>query len=336
MGLSAGLTTQDPAVRRVSAVLRVAFAACLAVVFVGAAVAASPTQLGFTVFARTSLPLGDVVWTGEQFVYVAERTGELDASGPDGKHVTKLAKLPAEFEEVRCAISPGAHGWPAHELFCHGPHGEIWQIGADGSVLRFATLPATGLQDGALAFDEGGSFGYALLASSGGSAEQGGTVYAVGPNGGISTVGVYPHPGGTDNIALAPARFGSASGDLLLAIDARSKGGRLLAMAPDGSVRLLARFAHGLNPIVVLAAGDTPQGAAQPGFYVSDTVTKNVYLLSAAQITQYAGDVLVGGEKGLARFWVVRPVARGFTATRIHTSLESRSNWNFEGAAYVP
>ncbi len=298
-------------------------------------VAAAPKRLVFTVFARTSLPLGDVVWTGERFVYVAERTGELDVSGPDGKHLTKLASVTREYEEVRCAVSPGAHGWPARQLFCHGPHGEIWQIGAAGSVLRFATLPATGLQDGSLAFDDVGRFGFALLACSGGSAEQGGTVYAIGPNGDIRTVGAYPHPGGADNIALAPARFGSAGGELLLAIDARARGGRLLAMAPDGSVRVLARFAHGLNPIAVIAAGTTPQGRAAPGLYVSDTVTKKVYFAAAAQLSPYAGAVLVGAEKGLARFWVVRSGGRGFVATRVHTSLESRGTWNFEGATYV-
>jgi len=316
--------------------VRAAVAASLAALLVAEAAGPSPPRFHFTLFARTSLPLGDVVWTGAQFVYVAERTGELEASGPDGKGLTELASVKREFEEVRCAPSPGAHGWPAGVLFCHGPHGEIWQIGAGGSVLRFATLPATGLQDGALAFDTGGRFGFTLLAASGGSAEQGGSVYALGPNGTIRKVGVYPHPGGADNIALAPARFGSAGGELLLAIDAPSKGGRLLAMSPDGSVRVLARFAHGLNPIAALVAGATPQGRAAAGFYVSDTVTKNVYFLSAAQLTPYAGAVLVAAEKGKARFWVVRPAGSGFVATRVPTSLEYRNDWNFEGATYVP
>src|SRR5581483_12053012 len=107
-------------------------------------------------------------------------------------------------------------------------------------------------------------------------------------------------------------------------------------MAPDGSVRVLTRFAHGLNPIAVLGAGATPQGRAAPGFYVSDTATKNVYFLPASQLTRYAGGVLVGSEKGLARFWVVRPDGNGFVVTRVHTSLESRGNWNLEGATYVP
>src|SRR5581483_9610282 len=215
--------------------------ALLALVLAVTVNAAAPRPLQFSVFVRTSLPLGDVVWTGERFVYVAERSGRLEASDPDGSHLGTFASLTAEFEEVRCAASPAAHGWPARQLFCHGPHGEIWQVGPEGSVLRFATLPATGLQDGGLAFDTSGGFGFALLATSGGSAEQGGTVYAIGPNGGIVTVGVYPHPGGADNIVVAPPRFGSASGQLLLAIDARANGGRLLAMAPDGSVRVLTR-----------------------------------------------------------------------------------------------
>ncbi|MBV8395418.1 MAG: hypothetical protein JO064_04080 [Actinobacteria bacterium] len=308
----------------------------VAVLVLAAGAAGGAPTLRFSVFARTTLPLGDVVWTGTQFVYVAERTGEIDAGGVDGRGVVKFASLPAEYEEVRCAVSPGEHGWPAGSLFCHGPHGELWSVAADGTVTRFATLPATGLQDGTLAFDRLGAFGYALLAASGGSAERGGTVYAIGPDAQVRVVGGYAGPGGADNIALAPASFGSASRELLLAIDARSKGGRLEAMSPAGKVRVLARFAHGLNPIVAIGVGDAPRGTARPGFYVADTVSKDVYFLPAAQLAPYAGGVLVGDEKGLARFWVVRAVGTRFVATRVATNLNAlHGSWNLEGATVV-
>jgi len=311
--------------------------ALLAVLLAAAAAAnAAPKPLTFSVFAKTSLPLGDVVWTGEQFVYVAERTGELDTSAADGSGLAAFAVLPSEYEEVRCAPSPGAHGWAAGELYCHGPHGEIWRVTADGSVTVFATLLDTKLQDGSLTFDTAGGFGHALLAASGGSAHSGGAVYAVGPDGRVRRLGSYPGPGGVENVELAPAGFGSVAGELLLAIDARGKGGRLLAFSPRGKVRLLAKFAHGINPIAAIA-GTPTGGAARAGFYVSDTLSMNVYFLPAAQLAAYAGAVLVGGEKGSARFWVVQPGGRGFRAVRLHSNLEHlRGSWNFEGATYLP
>src|SRR5207248_1267 len=130
-------------------------------------------------------------------------------------------------------------------------------------------------------------------------------VYALGPGGGVRRVGVYPGPGGAENLALAPARFGAAAGELLLAIDARGKGGRLLAMTSAGRARLLVKLPYGINPIAPLVAA--AHGAAVPGLYVADTVSKKVWFLPAAALAAYAGEVLVGGEKGLARFWIVRP-----------------------------
>jgi hypothetical protein len=84
-----------------------------------------------------------------------------------------------------------------------------------------ATLPETAQQDGTIAFDTHGGFGYALPASTGGSQTKGGTVYAIAASGAVRKVGSYPGPGGADNIELAPARFGSAANELLLAIDRR-------------------------------------------------------------------------------------------------------------------
>jgi hypothetical protein len=70
--------------------------------------------------------------------------------------------------------------------------------------------------------------------------------------------------------------------------------------------------------------------------YLTDTLTKDVYLADASQLVRYAGAVLVGSEKGLARFWIVRPSGRGFAALRLHSNLERlRSSWNLEGAIYV-
>src|SRR5438876_425703 len=173
---------------------RLALLGLLFVVTAGSA-AAAPKPLSFTVFAKTGLPLGGIAWTGERFLYVAERTGEIAVSGPAGSGLTKFASLPAEYEEVRCVPSPGDHGWAAGDVYCHGPRGEMWRIGANGSTSTFATLPDTKLQDGALAFDTAGGFDYVLLAASGGSGHNGGSVYALTPDGRVRRVAGYPGPG---------------------------------------------------------------------------------------------------------------------------------------------
>jgi hypothetical protein len=299
--------------------------------------APAPKPLSFGVFARTGLPLGDILWTGERFLYVTERTGEIAASGPAGTGIASFATVRAEYEEMRCALSPGSHGWLAGDLYCHGPRGEIWRVGPDGSTRRLVTLPDTRLQDGALAFDTAGGFGYALLAATGGSASQGGRVYAVDPDGGVRRVGGYPAPGGAENIVLAPPDFGTASNELLIAVDARGKGGRLRAMAPSGAVRTLASFQYGINPIVVIGPTGARRGAARPGIYLPDTVSKNVYFAPAKELAPFAGGVFVGREKGRALFWVVRPEGNGFSTERAHSNLELLPpTWNFEGAVYIP
>jgi hypothetical protein len=316
-------------------VARLAVVALLLAFAPPAGTASAPKPFSFRVFANAALPLGDIVWTGEHFLYVAERTGEIASGGPTGTGLATFARLPAEYEEVRCAHSPGDHGWTGGDLYCHGPHGEIWRVGADGSTTRFATLPETALQDGAIAFDTRGSFGYALLAASGGSASKSGIVYALDPGGSVRRVGAYPGPGGAENLELAPARFGTASDQLLLAIDGRGKGGRLLAMSRSGAVRTLATFQYGINPIAVIGQADAPRGAASPGVYITDTLSKTVYFLPASQLTPYTGAVFVGREKGRALFWIVRPAGNGFTKLRVHSNLEHQTSWNFEGATSV-
>src|SRR6185369_11767019 len=116
--------------------------------------------------------------------------------------------------------------------------------------------------------------------------------------GAVRQVGSFPGPGGADNLELAPAQFGSASNELLIAIDHDAGGtgsGRLLSMRPDGSVRTLVRLPEGINPIAVVGRGDAPRGPAKPGFYVSDAATMNVYLLPASVLgTRYPNEVIVG------------------------------------------
>ena len=323
--------------RRRLAALAVLTAAAAALGLGSATPAAAPPSLSFRVFAQTGLPLGDIVWTGRRFLYVTETTGQISVGGPAGLPLQPFAMLPREVEEARCLPSPGKHGFGAGDVFCHAPHGTVWKIGPDGSTSVFATLPETDQQDGTLAFDSGGGFGYVLLASTGGSASDGGTVYAIGPDASVRRVGSYPGPGGADNIELGPARFGSASNQLLLAIDrtAAPGGGAVLAMRADGTVRRLVSLRDGINPIAVIGRGDAPRGAAAAGLYLTDTNSQNVYFLPAAQLRAYTGAVIVGAEAS-AQLWIIRPSGSGFRAVRAQSNLGGGGQWNLEGAAYVP
>ena len=91
-----------------------------------------PPFLNFSVFSRTGLPLSDVTWTGDRFLYATETEGAFSVSGPTGSPVTPFATIPSEIEEVRCRPSPGAHGWPAGFVYCHAPHGIVYRLAPDG------------------------------------------------------------------------------------------------------------------------------------------------------------------------------------------------------------
>lgn len=300
-----------------------------------------PPLLTFTVFSQTGLPLSDITWTGQRFLYATETDGRFSVSGPTGSPLTPFATIPSEVEEVRCRPSPGAHGWPTGDIvYCHAPHGVIYRLEQDGAATVFATLPETDKQDGVIVFDTAGDYGWAMLVTTGGPAGDGGTVYAVGTDASLRRVGTFPGPGGADNLELAPAQFGTASNQLLIAIDHDSGGvgsGRVLAMRPDGAVRTLVNFKEGLNPIAVIGRGDAPRGSAKPGFYVTDTSTTKVYFLpSSVLATRYPNTVIVGTEK-TAHFWLVRPTnTNGFAQLRLKGNLEEMSGtWNLEGAEWV-
>src|SRR5262249_41802753 len=150
-------------------------------------------------------------------------------------------------------------------------------------------------------------------------------VYAIGPDGTERRVGSFPGPGGADNVELAPARFGTASNQLLLAIDYDpgdgTGSGRVLAMRPDGTVRTLVNLPDGINPIAVVGRGDAPRGAANAGFYVSDTSSMTVYFLPASVLARYPDTVIVGSEK-TAHFWLVRAGKSSFAQLRLKNNLE--------------
>jgi hypothetical protein len=313
-----------------------ALIATLAAGLVTASDARGPVAtLHFRVLAHTGIRLTDIAWTGSGFLYLENTTNTVWSAPPAGKPLTMFAPMPRAVEETRCRVSPGTHGWEPGVIFCHAPDNTIYRIAADGhSVTVFAKLPESSISDGALTFDTVGGFGYGLVAATGRSGAKtpsGGNVYAIDSSGSVRRVGHYDGPGGADEVAIAPARFGVAARAALVPVDAGATG-RLVALSADGTAKTIARFADGPNPIAAIVP--TPiRGGARAGLYVTDTLTTDAFFAPASDLRAYAGDVVVGSEiQGL--FWVVRPRGDGYEALQIPTTLRAR-HYNLEGMTSV-
>lgn len=310
----------------------------LAALVAPARVGAAPAPLQFSVFARTGLPLGDVLWTGNSFVYTVEGRRALYTTGAAGQGLRVFASVPRNNGEMRCILSPGAHGFPAHTLYCHAAQGEIYRISGDGrTIIQIAMIPTPKAgSDGSLTYDAGGAFGYTLLAATGGSdAGSGGAVYAMQPGGQVRRVGAYGGPGGAEHIAMAPAGFGSVAGQVLITTDKHDHQGRLLVMDARGHVRtLVGGLTWGLDPIAAIPGtrGGTPQ-AAQPGLYLADWLSHNVLFAPAADFRPFAGDLFVAAERR-NHLYVLRPQGAGYSLIPLRTNLHLPDS-NYEGACFV-
>src|SRR5579862_3577527 len=227
-----------------------------AAVCAGAAAAAPTPSLSFRVFAATGHGMDSIVWTGSRFLYVENTTNTVYSAPPAGLPIAPFASMPNESEETRCVLSPGTHGFPAGAIFCHAPDNRVYEISADGSSVKlFATVPVSvpPAADGALTFDTLGRFGYRLVAATGRSGAgqpPGGDVFTIGATGAVAKVGGYSGPGGADEVAIAPAGFGSVAGEALLAADPGAGGGAVVAMDAAGKTRDIATFSDGPNPLV--------------------------------------------------------------------------------------
>jgi len=317
-------------------VLLVVFALLLVPAASSASGASGPT-LHFTLFAQTDLMLGQALWTGREWLWNAENDGRVEAADANGKNVRPFASFDQGGEEMRCAVPPNKY-WP-DGVYCHTPDNRIVRFSRDGSSMtQLATLPVEAKSDGGLVFDDVGRFGYALLVSTGGSSTDGGQVFSVRRDGHVQPIGSYPGPGGADEIAIAPAKFGTAGGWCLIAIDQDSKSGRLLAIDRNGTVKTLADgLGNGANPIVVVRPAPRPRPAGAPaaGLYLADTTSKQIWFAPAANLRGFVGTVLVGTEL-TGQFWAIRPNAKGgFDALPATTDLPQQP-WNFEGSTYVP
>jgi hypothetical protein len=325
--------------RTTEARVRSTLAAALVVLAVAApSGAARSPSLQFSVFAHTAQNMDSIVWTGRRFLYVQNTQNTVWSASAAGSPVHLFAVMPKLTEETRCILSPGAHGFPAGVIFCHSPDDKIYELpAAGGNASVFATLPlrAGTLSDGALAFDAVGKFGYRLVAAtgrSGAGAALNGTVYTIDASGAVQAVGSYQGPG-ADNVAIAPAGFGSIGGDALLGEDGGAGPADLVAMDASGTTRTVVRLASGLNPIIPIATSASRTGEPRPGVYISDDLTGNTYFVAAAQFSGYAGDLLVGSET-TARFWIVEPHGSSFRALPVrHDALHAKS---IEAGIFVP
>ncbi len=300
-----------------------------------ASAGAGTSPISMSVHAHTGIRLTDVVWTGTRFLYVENTTNVVWAAGP---RLTRFASMPKIVEETRCRLSPGTHGFSAGAVYCHAPDNVIYRITASGKVSVFARLPDTDISDGALAFDTFGAFGFRLLAATGRSGAanaNGGAVYAVAASGAVSRIGAYSSSthGGADQMIVAPPAFGTGARQVVLTVDAGSRGA-LVMMDAHGRTREIATLPDGPNPIVAVPASTGhAKLAAQRGLYVTDTNSTNVFFASATSLARYAGDLIVGTELK-AIFWAVAPHGRGFQARRIPMTPPGK-NFNLEGATYV-
>ena len=300
--------------------------------------AQAPPVLHVRVFNQTGIKLTGVLWTGARFLYVENTTNAIFSGSAAGGALEPFAKLPEVTEETRCAVAPARSGFPAGDLFCHVPDNRVFRISADGKTVSvFATLPVTDASDGMLAFDTVGRFGRRLVAATGRSGSvsaNGGTVFTIDAAGTVRRVGDYAGPGGADGLAIAPARFGSLAGAALLTVDPGPDQGTVVAMDAAGATRTIAHLPDGPNPIVAVRPPGKARQAAKAGLYLSDTNTKNVYFVPAAELAPYAGDVVVGTEIQ-AGLWVIRPRGAGFVTRRLRTDLPA-GKYNLEAADYVP
>ncbi|HZP72011.1 MAG TPA: hypothetical protein VFA97_01410 [Gaiellaceae bacterium] len=305
-----------------------AAAAAVALCFGGLGESSTPT-LRFAVFAHVGKHLNGIVWTGSRFLY-AENTANTIWSAPAaGVPLRRVASMPRESEEARCVLSPGDHGFPAGAVYCHAPNHTVYEL-RNGTLRVFAKLPvpATPSDDGALAFDTVGKFGFRLVAATGRSGNPtpaGGTVFSIDGHGRVRTVGGYRGPGGADEVAIAPAGFGSFAGDALLTVDPGNRPGGVVAMSPGGRTRTIARV-PGPNPILTIRRGGS--------FYVTDDSAKVLYRASAAPLAAYAGDVLVGSEPTGA-FWVLAPKDGSVTTRAIGSTLTGKTR-SLEAMIQVP
>lgn len=241
---------------------------------------------------------------------VVAAAGRLLTRAPSGTlHPFSPAYTAPRGLEPYIALSPGQRVAGAGCRFAGGAlyalrltHGDgVTEVTPSGRVRRFAALPRRGLENG-IAFDTTGRFGHRLLVTATTSGRT--TVFAIDCRGRARVLTRYA-PRLEGGLAVAPAGFGRFGGELI-APDELS--GAIYAIAPDGSVRLVARsgIPHGQD-VGVESEGFVPSRFSAA--YVADRLTRGnrhpgddlVLALTASALRiagVHAGDLLVVSEGG--------------------------------------
>ena len=210
---------------------------------------------------------------------------------------------------------PGAGcSFARDDLFALDPSSSrpgVVRVDARGRVSRFANLPGGSFPNG-IAFDTVGRFGFGLLVTT--QVAKRTTLVALDCRGRARTI-ARGAPRSEGGIAIAPPTFGSFGGQLIAPDE---HGGRIVAIAADGSARTVA--ASGLptgSDIGVESAGFVPAGLGSSGAaYLADRGTPgnphpgtdSILRLSGAALRRAGvrtGDLLVATEAG-ARTIAVR------------------------------
>ena len=91
--------------------------------------AATGPSLHLTVFLSSDLPLGQIVWSGTQFLYVGEgrpTAAHIESSDASGHNVANFATaFDQGGEEMRCLPAPVRPAYWQKGIYCHTPDNRI-------------------------------------------------------------------------------------------------------------------------------------------------------------------------------------------------------------------
>jgi hypothetical protein len=200
---------------------------------------AAPRTARWQLFVHVQRPLdlagpradGRLVLAAAGRLWLLQRSGAVRRFAPayksPGGEEPYIALVPPS------GVGTGCFGRGAVYALRLGPSHGILRIDAGGRVRPFATLAASGLEDG-ITFDQVGRFDHRLLVTINAGSRT--TVDTIDCRGRVSTI-TRRAPRVEGGIVVAPMRFGRFGGDLIAPDET---GGRVFAVTPRGQSELVA------------------------------------------------------------------------------------------------